>query len=84
MGGTRKLKMSLVISVFLVAMVGGLAAARTIYVDYDAVPDGNGQSYATAYKYLQDALADGIYTGNGIVDMVDLKAMLFHRANYCE
>jgi hypothetical protein len=29
----------------------------TIYVDADASAGGNGQSWATAYKYLQDALA---------------------------
>jgi hypothetical protein len=32
----------------------------TIYVDADAAPDGNGTSWATAYKYLQDALDDAL------------------------
>ncbi|MHC4460087.1 MAG: right-handed parallel beta-helix repeat-containing protein [Planctomycetota bacterium] len=57
MGGTTNLKKSLVISVFLVAMVGGIAAGETIYVDADASPGGDGASWGTAYKYLQDALA---------------------------
>jgi len=58
MGGTRKLKMSLVISVFLLAMGPSIAVGDVIYVDDDASLGGNGQSWGTAYKYLQDALAD--------------------------
>ena len=33
------------------------AAGAVIYVDKDAAPGGNGASWATAYKYLQGALA---------------------------
>ena len=33
------------------------AAGAVIYVDKDAAPGGDGASWATAYKYLQDALA---------------------------
>jgi len=32
--------------------------AKTIYVDASADPDGDGSSWAMAYKYLQDALHD--------------------------
>ena len=44
-------------SLFLLAIVS-TAGAEIIYVDVDASTGGNGQSWATAYKYLQDALAD--------------------------
>ncbi|MHC4625093.1 MAG: choice-of-anchor Q domain-containing protein, partial [Planctomycetota bacterium] len=48
-----------VVSVVLLA-AGGTAAGRVIYVDADAVPGGNGETWAKPYKYLQDALADAI------------------------
>ena len=54
-----KLKMWLLMSVFMVAMVS-TAAGRTIYVDDDASVGGNGQSWGTAYKYLQDGLATAV------------------------
>jgi predicted outer membrane repeat protein len=38
--------------------LSALTAAKTIYVDDDASAAGNGSSWQTAYKYLQDALAD--------------------------
>jgi len=67
----RNLKTSLVISLFLLAIVS-TAGAGIIYVDADAAPGGDGQTWGTAYKYLQDGLgasvsgvqiwvADGIY-----------------------
>jgi len=43
--------------VLLLGLGCGAALADVIYVDDDASPGGNGQSWATAYKYLQDALA---------------------------
>ena len=44
-------------AVFLLAM-GSTATGAVIYVDDDASPSGNGQTWGTAYKYLQDAIAD--------------------------
>jgi len=58
MGNKMNLKTLLVMSVFLVATACRVAAGDVIYVDDDASIGGNGQSWATAYKYLQDALAD--------------------------
>ncbi|MHC4676724.1 MAG: right-handed parallel beta-helix repeat-containing protein, partial [Planctomycetota bacterium] len=52
----RNLKTFLVMSVLLVGMAPAIAAGGTIYVDADASPGGNGQTWGTAYKYLQDAL----------------------------
>ena len=47
------------------------AGARVIYVDADASPGGDGQSWETAYKHLQDGLGavvsgDQIWVANGI------------------
>jgi len=36
----------------------GVASGKIIYVDDDANSPGDGTTWATAYKYLQDALAD--------------------------
>ena len=52
----RNLKMWLVMSVLLAGMAPAIAAGGTIYVDADASPGGDGQTWGTAYKYLQDAL----------------------------
>jgi hypothetical protein len=48
----------LIVSVLLVAIHCATAVGRPIYVDADAPPGGDGASWATAYKYLQDALTD--------------------------
>lgn len=37
-------------------MVQGIAAGRVIYVDDYGPPSGNGSSWSTAFRYLQDAL----------------------------
>ena len=42
----------------LFATVCTAAQSTVIYVDDDAPPDGDGRSWQTAYRYLQDALAD--------------------------
>jgi len=65
------LKRVLATFVFLLAMGYTAAGGRTIYVDDDAPPGGNGQSWGTAYKYLQDALfvalsGDYIHVAQGI------------------
>ncbi len=44
------------------------ASAQTLYVDDDASTNGNGQSWSTAYKYLQDALHDAD-TNGGITEI---------------
>jgi len=46
---------SLVMSLFLLAIVS-TAGAEIIYVDDNASLGGDGQTWGTAYKYLQDAL----------------------------
>ncbi|MHC4111401.1 MAG: LamG-like jellyroll fold domain-containing protein, partial [Planctomycetota bacterium] len=72
MSRTTNLRTSLVMAVFLMTMVG-TAAGDVIYVDDDASIDGNGQNWATPYRYLQEALtaavsgveirvAQGVYT----------------------
>ncbi len=47
---------SLVMAVILLGLAPAIAAGGVIYVDANAPPGGNGQTWATAYKYLQDAL----------------------------
>jgi len=40
--------------------------AKVIYVDDDAVAPGDGTSWATAYRYLRDALADATVPGEPV------------------
>jgi len=42
------------------------AAGKIIYVDDDANAPGDGKSWVTAYRYLQDALADAKARSIGI------------------
>jgi len=56
MGGKANLKTALVMAVLLVGMAPAIAAGGTIYVDADASTGGDGTTWGTAYKYLQDAL----------------------------
>ena len=47
-----------IILVVIVVLVGSVTASgKVIYVDDDASLGGNGQNWATPYRYLQDALA---------------------------
>ncbi len=55
MFGKTNLKTSVIIAVFLVGIHCTIAAGGTIYVD--VTRNGNGSSWANAYRYLQDALA---------------------------
>ncbi|KPK77651.1 MAG: hypothetical protein AMJ79_02605, partial [Phycisphaerae bacterium SM23_30] len=70
MNHRTNLNIYLLTLIFLLG-ISGSALGQIIYVDDDAAPGGNGQSWATAFKYLQDALdaatsgeiwvAEGIY-----------------------
>jgi len=51
----RNVKKYVLTAVFVVALLCATAAADVIYVDADAA-GGDGTSWGTAYKYLQDAL----------------------------
>ena len=53
----RNLKTWLVVSIVLLT-IASAANAKTIYVDADANGIDNGTTWANAYPYLQDALAD--------------------------
>ncbi|HUS73711.1 MAG TPA: hypothetical protein VMY06_11645, partial [Sedimentisphaerales bacterium] len=58
---TKRTKLSgcSIIAVFLMAMAC-TAAGNVIYVDDDASLGGNGQNWATPYRYLQDALGAAV------------------------
>ena len=46
----------IVLTVLIAVVLCPLALGKTIYVDDDAPAPGGGSSWASAYKYLQDAL----------------------------
>jgi len=48
----------LTLSVLILSMLHTAAGAKTIYVDDDAAGANNGSSWANAYTFLQEALAD--------------------------
>ncbi|MBA7484808.1 hypothetical protein ES707_20339 [subsurface metagenome] len=56
MANKTSLKIRWAISVFLLWFGCTIAAGEVIYVDIDRPTGGNGTSWGTAYKYLQDAL----------------------------
>jgi hypothetical protein len=83
----RNLKTSFVISLFLLAIVS-TAGAKIIYVDADASPGGDGQTWETAYTYLQDGLirgvsGDQIWVAEGIYkpDISDANHMTYRTGN---
>jgi len=49
---------ALVMGLCLALAIAGAAGGKIIYVDDDANAPGDGKSWATAYRYLQDALSD--------------------------
>ena len=49
---------AVVAAVVVLWMAAGVACGKIIYVDDDANSPGDGRGWATAYRYLQDALAD--------------------------
>ena len=70
MAKKTNLKTWLVISMFLLGLVSN-ALADIIYVDASVLPGGDGTTWSTAYKYLQDALAgaesgDQVWVAQGI------------------
>ena len=58
--GERKNLKTLFAVAFTLLMMGCNAASRIIYVDADALPGGDGTTWGTAHKYLQDALDDAL------------------------
>lgn len=62
---TSKISISLVLSVLLIGSLG-TATAGTIYVDANAALGGDGTTWGTAYKYLQDALYKPPVSGDDI------------------
>ncbi len=50
----------------LFAGAAPVAAQRIVYVDDDAIGTGDGRSWATAYRFLQDALADAEAVGEPV------------------
>lgn len=65
MGTKGNISVSLVILVLLFGLAGN-ASAGTIYVDANAAPGGNGSTWGTAYKYLQDAFYEPPTSGDEI------------------
>lgn len=57
MGGTTNLKKLLFVSVLLAAISFNTTAGKVIFVDDYGPPNGDGTSWAKAYRYLQDGLA---------------------------
>ncbi|MHC4640409.1 MAG: hypothetical protein ACYS32_02105 [Planctomycetota bacterium] len=57
MSDITHLKNALVILVFFVSITFSTAAGKVIYVDDYGPPNGNGSSWPTAYRFLQDGLA---------------------------
>jgi predicted outer membrane repeat protein len=50
---------AIVMGVCLALAFASAAGGKIIYVDDDAPPGGDGKSWVTAYRYLQDALQEG-------------------------
>jgi hypothetical protein len=66
MADVTNLKIKMAVSLFLVAFVAVVASGKTIYVDDDANGLNDGSSWANAYNYLQDALADANSAGKPV------------------
>ena len=60
--------------VFTILLLGGLGAGTArgqsiLYVDDAAAPGGNGASWATAYRFLRDAIDAAFVPGNDITEI---------------
>ncbi len=53
-----------VICGLILTLAAGASAGTVVYVDDDAPAGGDGASWATAYRFLQDALADAASDGS--------------------
>ena len=53
----KNVRILFLVSMFLLAIISA-ANAKTIYTDADRPPGGDGLSWSTAFKDLQDGLAD--------------------------
>jgi hypothetical protein len=53
----KNIRILFLVSIFLLAAISA-TNAKTIYVDADRPPGGDGLSWLTAFKYLQDGLTD--------------------------
>ena len=58
-----------IVALGMVAVAASVASAQTLYVDDDALPGGDGSSWATAYEFLQDALADAAAAGGAVTEV---------------
>jgi hypothetical protein len=60
----------LICSIVVLALsVAPALAQSTLYADDDAPPGGDGLSWNTAYRFLQDALADAAASGGAITEI---------------
>ncbi|MCP4591031.1 MAG: right-handed parallel beta-helix repeat-containing protein, partial [bacterium] len=59
----------------LVFLGASAASADVLYVDDDASTNGDGQSWTTAFKYLQDALAEA--STNGVATEIRVAAGIY-------
>jgi hypothetical protein len=58
-----------VLSVVVLALTSPAVAQPVLYVDGDAPPAGNGQAWGSAYRFLQDALADAAASGGAVTEI---------------
>ncbi|MHC4067536.1 MAG: right-handed parallel beta-helix repeat-containing protein, partial [Planctomycetota bacterium] len=63
MNTTRPNSLALLTTAFVAAGSAAVASAQVVYVDDDASPAGDGLSWATAHRFLQDALTHAITVG---------------------
>jgi len=69
MKAKRSYILTLLAGVAVGLVAAGGAQGAVSFVDDDAAAGGNGQSWATAYKYLQDALAGVAGSGGTITEI---------------
>ena len=83
MGKSRNPTTCLGISIFLAFLaVGPAAAEKIIYVDDDATGADDGSSWQDAYNFLQDALADAVSAGAGVIAILSTRLLLLQEHEY--